>query len=171
MLNARHWKSTPCPWPQDQQLPTPLLIRSARRQGRDVLPHGRDSSRRHCRWSAGHAAAGKQNQPTAQANDTGDDNADNDRAPTAPCKHDCGTDRSPKEDLLCFWGSSGLPPRSPRKALACHQVTAVPTTVNEQHSAAPRHHPANTACPRRAVRSRTCLHLLIAGSILPFMTT
>jgi hypothetical protein len=38
---------------------------------------------------------------------------------------------------------------------------------NEQHHAALGHHPANAACPRRAVRSRTCLHLLIAGSPLP----
>jgi hypothetical protein len=34
---------------------------------------------------------------------------------------------------------------------------------NEQHRAALQHHPANAACPRRAVRSGTCMHLLIAG--------
>ena len=35
---------------------------------------------------------------------------------------------------------------------------------NEQHRAALGHHPVNVACPRRAVLSGTCLHLLIAGS-------
>jgi hypothetical protein len=34
---------------------------------------------------------------------------------------------------------------------------------NEQHHATLEHHPANAACPRRAVRSGTCMHLLIAG--------
>jgi hypothetical protein len=34
---------------------------------------------------------------------------------------------------------------------------------NEQHRATLQHHPANAACPRRAVRSGTCTHLLIAG--------
>ena len=35
---------------------------------------------------------------------------------------------------------------------------------NEQHRSALEHHPANAACPHRAVRSGTCPHLLIAGS-------
>jgi hypothetical protein len=35
---------------------------------------------------------------------------------------------------------------------------------NEQHYAALGHHPANAGCPRRALRSGTYVHLLIAGS-------
>jgi hypothetical protein len=39
-----------------------------------------------------------------------------------------------------------------------------PRDRNEQHRVALQHHPTNTARLRRAVRSATCLHLLIAGS-------
>ncbi len=38
---------------------------------------------------------------------------------------------------------------------------------NDQDRAALEHHPANAASPRRAQRSRICLHLLIAGSPPP----
>jgi len=59
-------------------------------------------------------------------------------------------------------GSRALPPR--------HHAERRPPPGdrsldrNEQHHAALGHHPANAAGPRPAVRSRTCLHLLITGS-------
>jgi hypothetical protein len=53
---------------------------------------------------------------------------------------------------LVIMQGAGLPPRDRS------------SDRNEQHHAALEHHLANTAWPRRAVRSGTCMHLLIAGS-------
>jgi hypothetical protein len=81
-------------------------------------------------------------------------------------KRSHGTDRKPQRRVAYSGGAKRAP------ASVITQGTPLPpddrsSDRNEQHCAAPGYHPANTACPRRAARSRTCLHLLITGSPVP----
>jgi hypothetical protein len=68
--------------------------------------------------------------------------------------------------------SAASPPRVPAvpqtgRQRRCGWLNDRSSDRNEQHHATLQHHPANAACPRHAIRSGTCMHLLIAGSPLP----
>jgi hypothetical protein len=95
-------------------------------------------------------------------NDSGNDNLDGNPSPAAPCRAGSRRRSREKDSAYALLGVSALPPWP-------YQGAGLPprdrsSDRNEQHHAALEHHPANATRPRRAVRSDTCLHLLIAGS-------
>lgn len=89
-----------------------------------------------------------------------DDNADDSPAHQHHAKAGHGPDRSLDRGLRASGGQVASRPRSSRRLPLGDRSF----DRNEQHRAALGHHSANTACPRHAVGSRICLHLLIAGS-------
>jgi hypothetical protein len=97
-------------------------------------------------------------------------NADDRPAPAAPSESGRGADRKLGRWVARFWRSSGLPRWSSRKAPGWYRVTAVLTatssTVPHSNTSRRTHFPANAGCARRAVRSGTCIHLLIAGLLV-----
>jgi hypothetical protein len=106
---------------------------------------------------------GEQDQAPARADDSGDDNADDNRAPAAHCEAESRR-ISKAEEQGCVLLGGQVGSRLGHHAGAGLQPRDRSSDRNEQHRATLEHHPANAACPRRAVRSDTCMHLLIAGS-------
>jgi hypothetical protein len=96
--------------------------------------------------------------------DSGDDNADDNPVPAAPCRAPLRRRARTGEDGCVLLGVKWAP------ALVIEQGARPPprdrsSDRNEQHRATLEHHPANVVRTRRTGRSGTCMHLLIAGPL------
>ncbi len=153
-------------WAQFSKLAMRVRFPSPAPSSKALGPHASGPARRRLRFvTSSVEVRGSRASLPARADDSGDGNADDNRAPAAHCETGSRRRSAAGREGCVLLGVTCA------SALVVTQGTGLPPRDrsfdrNEQHHGALAHHPANTAWPRRAVRSGTCLHLLIAGFLV-----